>query len=139
MSRVKWTDNCFSKQQQSWLKNCAGSQSYLALKFKLHRCQNYAYCLIFFHLQRVKKIWIWQWTTGSPNFQFALVNKYKVLFLVHLYDFVRLQDFKHRQTATRLVLLSCVALGSKFVVGSNKSFFGSFFFSHFLLFSRFLL
>ena len=35
--------NHFSKQPKPTLKNCPGSQSYLALKFKLHSCQKYGF------------------------------------------------------------------------------------------------
>ena len=58
----------FRNNNDQDLKNCPGSQSYLALKFELFCCQNYVFGLIFFTCKKVKTVCIGQSTTGSSKF-----------------------------------------------------------------------
>ena len=65
-------------------KNCPGSQSYFAWKFKLHHCQKLCFLFHIFTCKEWKKS---ASGNGSPNFKFALVYDYKVLCWVHIYGF----------------------------------------------------
>ena len=63
--------------------------SWLALKLTFHCCQNYVFCLNF-SLVKSENNCIWHWTSGSPNFQFTLVNDYNVLSWVNIYEIYNL-------------------------------------------------